>query len=346
MLVLNGGGSPEENFKSHLLHVQEMTTLLLGRGLDADRLTVMASDGQNPRPDVAVRQSDPEAFWLLEGTGAGARAGRAHHLREHHRRRAGRQALPVSPATRASVTRFFQAARARLRPGDTLLVYVTDHGKDHPRDPRLNHITLWGRGEALTVRQLSARSWQRLPAGVRVVTLMSQCFSGGFAHLLDVRRPRGLPSGAACGYFATTADRPAYGCYPEANTLDRSGHAFAVLDALRTTGSLPAAHSPGAAARSDARRAAANGGCVPGGAAAPRGPRRRARRAVVRRPGAAADRRRASERPPEWKLALGGGRGVRPAAAHRPGQPADDRPRAWTGSCAGCTTTTSCGRPR
>jgi hypothetical protein len=92
------------------------------------------------------------------------------------------------------------------------------------------------------VRQL-AGELERLPPGVRVVTLMSQCFSGGFAHLMDVRRRAGLPSGAACGYFATTADRPAYGCYPEANTLDRSGHAFAVLNALRTTGSLPAAHN-------------------------------------------------------------------------------------------------------
>jgi hypothetical protein len=242
VLVLNGGGSPEENFKSHLLHVQEMTSLLLGRGLDADHLTVMASDGQNPRADVAVRQSDPEPFWLLHGTELERALGEPISYENTTVAGPGGKPLPLSPATRASVTRFFQAARARVRPGDTLLVYVTDHGKDHPRDPRLNHITLWGRGEGLTVRQL-ATELQRLPSGVRVVTLMSQCFSGGFAHLLDVRRRDGLPSGAACGYFATTADRPAYGCYPEANTLDRSGHAFAVLDALRTTGSLSKAHT-------------------------------------------------------------------------------------------------------
>jgi hypothetical protein len=242
VLVLNGGGSPEENFKSHLLHVQEMTTLLLGRGLDASRVTVLASDGPNPRPDVAVRQNDPEAFWLLEGTGLERALSEPITYENTAIAAPGGKPVPVWPATRAALTRFFQAVRARLRPGDTLLVYVTDHGKDHPRDPRLNHITLWGRGEALTVRQLSAEL-ARLPAGVRVVSLMSQCFSGGFAHLMDVRRQGGLPSGAACGYFATTADRPAYGCYPEANTLDRSGHAFAVLNALRTTGSLPAAHS-------------------------------------------------------------------------------------------------------
>ena len=329
VLLLNGGGNPEENFKSHLLHVQEMTTVLLGRGLDAERLTVMASDGQNARPDVAVRQNDPETFWLLEGTGL-ERALREPITYENTTiPGTGGKPVPVSPATRASVSRFFQAARARMRPGDTLLVYVTDHGKDHPRDPRLNHITLWGRGEGLTVRQL-AGELERLPPGVRVVTLMSQCFSGGFAHLMDVRRRAGLPSGAACGYFATTADRPAYGCYPEANTLDRSGHAFAVLNALRTTGSLPAAHNlvllrdqtPDVPLRTvDAflaerlRRAARAAGTDEQSFADLQLKQSPAQRAIARMEAGAA-----------------GGGGIRPATAHRPRQPAANRRRSGPGA--------------
>src|SRR5215213_3935985 len=151
VLVLNGGGSPEDNFKSHLLHVREMTTRLLAGGLPADHLTVMASDGPQPRADVAARTPDPAAFWLLEGTGLERWLGEPIRYENTTVNGPGGAPLPVWPATRASVGRFFQQARVRLRPGDTLLVYVTDHGKDHPRDPRLNHITLWGRGEALTV---------------------------------------------------------------------------------------------------------------------------------------------------------------------------------------------------
>src|SRR5215207_5893616 len=163
VLVLNGGGSPDDNFKSHLLHVREMTSLLLAGGLPADHLTVMASDGPQPRADVAGRAADPPAFWMLEGTGLERWLGEPIAYENTTVSAPGGTALPVWSATRASVGRFFQQARARLRPGDTLLIYVTDHGKDHPRDPRLNHITLWGRGEALTVRQLTAEL-QRLPA--------------------------------------------------------------------------------------------------------------------------------------------------------------------------------------
>ena len=242
VLVLNGGGNANENFRSHLLHIREMTTLLLGAGVSQDQLTVIASDGQHPAADVALRAAEPDDAWLLEGTGL--ERWLDEPLSHENTTVAGPDGgdLPVEPATRSSISRFFQAARARLSPGDTLLLYVTDHGKDDPRDPRGNRITLWGPRESLTVTQLS-RELERLPLGVRVVALMSQCYSGGFAHLLDWRERDGLPSGAACGYFATTADRPAYGCYPEATSVDRVGHSFAMIDALSTTASLPEAHA-------------------------------------------------------------------------------------------------------
>jgi hypothetical protein len=153
---------------------------------------------------------------------------------------------PVSGCSRAPAFRggwkSRSTTRARSCPAwPCSRLYVTDHGKDDPRDPRRNHIVLWGPRQSLTVRQLAAEL-HRLPRGVRVVTLMSQCFSGGFAHLLDVHARRQLPSGAACGYFASTEDRPAFGCYPEASRSDRSGHSFAMFDALKATGSLQAAH--------------------------------------------------------------------------------------------------------
>jgi hypothetical protein len=237
VLLINGGGEPAENFRSHVLHLEELTQLLGQVGVPPDRIGVLASDGAHPALDVARRGLDPDGFWLLEGTGL------ARWLEEpiafENTRLPG---LALRPATRASVQQWFRQAQTRLRPGDTLLLYVTDHGKDDPRDPRRNHITLWGPRESLSVRQL-ASELNRLPAGVRVVTLMSQCFSGGFAHLLDVRARRQLPSGAACGYFASTEDRPAFGCYPEASRSDRSGHSFAMFDALRATGTLQAAHA-------------------------------------------------------------------------------------------------------
>jgi hypothetical protein len=237
VLLINGGGRPAENFRSHVLHLQELLALLGKAGIRQDRIGVLASDGDHPQADVATRGQDPRGFWLLEGSGLEALLEEPIDYES-----TDLPGFELLPATRASLRAWFSRARTRLRPGDTLLLYVTDHGKDDPRDPRKNHITLWGPRESLNVRQLAAEL-ERLPAGVRVVTLMSQCFSGGFAHLLDVRAQRQLPSGAACGYFASTEDRPAFGCYPEASRLDRSGHSFAMFDALAATGSLHGAHA-------------------------------------------------------------------------------------------------------
>jgi hypothetical protein len=236
-LLVNGGGSAEDNFKSHLLHLREIQAVLHDAGVAGDRLAVHASDGEDPRPDVAVRGLDPEDLWLLEGTGLDQTL--AEPITYENSQLPG---VTLLPATRAALKRSLGGLRQRLGPGDTLLLYVTDHGTDDPRDPRGNQITLWGAREHVTVAQLGAEL-ARLPAGVRVVAVMSQCFSGGFAHLLEVGARGGLPSGDVCGYFASTADRPAFGCYPEAAADDRVGHSFALFDALSTSGSLAAAHA-------------------------------------------------------------------------------------------------------
>jgi hypothetical protein len=236
-VLINGGSRADENFRSHVLHLREMSALLLKAGLARERITIFASDGASPGLDLTARTEDPPGFWLLTGTGLERELGEPLQLEN-----SSVPGFTLEPANRAAIGRWFQGADRRLADGDTLLIYVTDHGKDDPRDPRQNRITLWGPRENLTVRQL-AGELERLPDGVRVVTIMSQCFSGGFAQLLHVGAKGGVPSGAVCGYFASTADRPAYGCYPEASRDDRRGHSFAMIDALTATGSLAKAHT-------------------------------------------------------------------------------------------------------
>jgi thiol-disulfide isomerase/thioredoxin len=237
VLMINGGGSAEENYSSHLAHLQQMQALLLKSGVPAQNISVFNADGADPGPDMAVHVPEPENFLFLDGTELGHRLGPPQAVES--------SSLPgvrAQPATRAALERWFAAARGRLRAGDTLLVYVTDHGTQNARDRLDNRIVLWGRNETLSVRQLRALL-DRLDPGVRVVSLMSQCFSGGFAQLSLGATPRDVPSGRSCGYYSSTADRPAYGCYPAVAGREGVGHSFEFMSALERTGRFADAHS-------------------------------------------------------------------------------------------------------
>ncbi|HLK10502.1 MAG TPA: redoxin domain-containing protein [Candidatus Binatia bacterium] len=232
---MNGGADRARNYQSHLLHLQQMLALLRAAGVPPDHVTVLASDGPDPEADLAVREVEPErAFWLLEDTPTG-----------------GALATPVTyansvlpgvrleAATKASLTAWFTKAARRLRAGDTLLLYVTDHGSRDPANGGDNRITLWGVDEAVSVHELRDLL-ARLDPGVRVVMLMSQCYSGGFASLRVP--PDSAHPGGVCGYFSSTADRPAYGCYPENRGRNNVGHSFHFLAALAAGAGLADAH--------------------------------------------------------------------------------------------------------
>jgi hypothetical protein len=215
-LLLNGGGSKSQNFRSHLLHVEQLFAQLEAAGIDRSRIDVFSADGENPDPDVALRDAVPsDDFWLVDGTRLELPLRPAV---EYGDTRVGD--APVRPATKAALAAWFDDEGRRLGPGDLLLLYVTDHGTKNADDTANNRIVLWGKDENLSVQELSALV-SRLDPGVRVVTVMSQCYSGAFANLAaasagsTARRERlrllridGRPS--------------AYGCYPENRGREKS----------------------------------------------------------------------------------------------------------------------------
>ena len=100
-------------------------------------------------------------------------------------------------------------------------------------DPTNNTITLWGDGISVAeLRDLFAL----LGPGVRTVMLMSQCFSGSFAHAVLPASDGALPAGNLCGYFSSTADRFAYGCYPENRGRDGVGYSYEFFEAAARLG--------------------------------------------------------------------------------------------------------------
>lgn len=238
VLMLSGGGVPSINYNSHLVHLERLRELLLTSGVRPEQIAVLSSDGADPAPDLAQRDVPPEAdFWLLQSTRVGPHLDTPVELVS--------SAIPgvtLAPATKTSLGRWFDTQGHRLRAGDVLLLYVTDHGTRQSDDPLDNRITLWGKTESLSVRELKAQL-ATLDPGVRVVTLMSQCFSGGFGRLAWSASRDGEPAGNVCGYFSSTADRPAYGCFAENRGKDAVGHSFHFTQALAGSGRLTEAHS-------------------------------------------------------------------------------------------------------
>lgn len=235
-LLINGGGTPRSNYQSHLLHVRQILDLLHQADVPAERITIFSSDGSDPGADLATRVDTGDDLWRLSGTPL------PQLLRPIRFADTLIDGYSPRPATEADLGAWFADAGQKLRAGDTLLLYVTDHGERNPADASDNTITLWGKDQNLSVSELR-RMLAQLPEGVRVVALMSQCFSGAFAGITETRlTPKGLPEGSICGYYSSTRERPAYGCYPENRGKENVGHSFRFFHGLADSSSFAAAH--------------------------------------------------------------------------------------------------------
>ena len=235
--MINGGGRPASNYQSHLLHVKQLHHLLRRSGIPESAIAIFSADGSDPEADLAVRELQRETdFWLLRGT----RLERSLRTQTTYENSEVGE-ITLRPATNEALRAWFQDAARRLRPGETLLLYVTDHGTKNKQDTSNNRITLWGKDESLSVTELRELIGL-LDPGVRVVALMSQCYSGAFANLMYTGAADGAPRGNVCGFYSSTAERSAYGCYPENRDKDNVGHSFRFIDALSQTPSFPEAH--------------------------------------------------------------------------------------------------------
>jgi thiol-disulfide isomerase/thioredoxin len=228
-LLINGGDRPESNYLSHLHHLQDLVRVLRQRGIAPERIHVFSADGADPAADLTRRDPLPPDFWILDGTDLGQRLRPPAELVDTQW-----SEVALRPARKEALAQWFASEGARLPPGGRLLLFVTDHGLGDAADPENGAIVLWH--ETLTVREL--RGWlARLPRGVQVVTVMSQCYSGAFASLATDG------SSDVCGFFSTTAQQKAYGCYPEGRDRDRLGHAFEFIEALDARETAAEAHA-------------------------------------------------------------------------------------------------------
>lgn len=238
-VLINGGGRRAINYQSHVIHLREVLGVLESAGVPPAQIAVFASDGEGAGKDLATRELRPDGDdgWLLDGTVFERSIGRPMEYVSTQI-----EGVELRPATRASLASWFSSEGGRLGAGDVVFLYVTDHGtRGNGKDgAQGNAISMWGKKESLRVDELAGLI-DGLPDGVQVITLMSQCYSGGFAQLA-YDDGGAIPTGRVCGYFSTTDDREAYGCYAENLGDDNVGHSIRFLEGLAASGRMKDAH--------------------------------------------------------------------------------------------------------
>jgi thiol-disulfide isomerase/thioredoxin len=232
-LLINGGSNPEINFQSHLHHLEDMVDILGQRGVPPERIHIFSADGGSDEADLAVRDLRPDNFWLIAGLPIGRRLQPETELTDTRWEGVNLQAARLD-----LLRAWFAGSAERFTPADQLLLFVTDHGTENLQDPDNGFISLWK--EQMSVQQLK-ELLALLPAGMRTVLVMSQCYSGSFAGaMFDAADAE--PSGEVCGFFSAPKDLPAYGCYAEGRDRDRIGHAFRFIRALERQATAGNAH--------------------------------------------------------------------------------------------------------
>ncbi|MDE0862011.1 MAG: hypothetical protein OSA93_17775 [Akkermansiaceae bacterium] len=133
-----------------------------------------------------------------------------------------------------NITKWFKETGSQLKSGDRLILYVTAHGGRSRQKDNPHHTTLmmWN-GEWLTASALAGHI-KTLPKGVSVFTVMVQCYSGGFSHLIfnENNVKKGDSERDICGFYSTVHNRLAAGCTPEINEEnydEYSSHFWAAL---------------------------------------------------------------------------------------------------------------------
>ena len=230
VLTIGGGYSPAGNqvsLERNVIFFEKLRSEKLADGTPHD---LYFADGTSPLPDLQFRREGwevPRANLLMGGL-FGSQRGLANHYRNNELQGVRGISSP------AALERWFREEGLRLKAGDRLILYVTSHGaRSGSKSNKFNtRIWMWDR-KTLEASRL-AGFLAGLPEGVRVMTVMVQCYAGGFSHLIfeENDQKKDGAKRSICGFFATVCDREAAGCTPdvnEANYDEFSSHFWAAL---------------------------------------------------------------------------------------------------------------------
>jgi hypothetical protein len=214
-LTIGGGYSPTGNQISLERNVLLFQQFVQEQYPSGARHDVFFSDGEDASRDIQFE--DPE----LEIPRANLLLAQVFRQTKYLRNRYRTHEVPnIRGATsRDNLAKWFDEVGANLKAGDRLFVYVTAHGgrSVDKKTPHNTKLYLWN------TQSMQMKDWvaqlDKVPEKVAVMTVMVQCYCGGFANLLfnEGDSKKGIASANRCGFFATTHTRPAAGCTPDIN---------------------------------------------------------------------------------------------------------------------------------
>lgn len=216
LLTVGGGYNPSGNQVSLEKNIQYYQRMLPRLGLERRPHHVLFADGNDPAPDLQVR--DPKDAAPDNIRDLAAILGKDDGIDERYRTHS--LTGVDGPASIAALDAWF-TAQSTWSPNERLLLYYTGHGGGgDKKTPRNTDLRLWD-GEVFHVTDLVTRL-DRLPADVPVILVMVQCHSGGFADVIFAKgdATADLAEQPRCGFFSTTPERVAAGCTSDIDEED------------------------------------------------------------------------------------------------------------------------------
>jgi thiol-disulfide isomerase/thioredoxin len=225
--LIAGGGQAIDNDHSHLNHILSIFKVLESQGVASEDIQIFWADGTDESVDRRVPDPHPSSLaWIAQDTPWA-------FWFEHTPRLADTrwESKHVLPAKRHALQTWLQSIKSKMNTQDQLWMIVTDHGRPDTQGGWKTAIELWG--ETWSVDQVY-QDLQILPKTIQISLWMSQCFSGGFAHLATM-------DSRVCGAFSSEANRPAYGCFSLPNQNEKIGHFMHMVSGLKQSGRLDVA---------------------------------------------------------------------------------------------------------
>ena len=230
-LTIGGGYSPTGNqisLEKNVQLFQKMLTEMYSSDVPHD---IYFSDGNNPGRDLQYQDPEvtiPRAQLLLARVFQQTR-----YLDLQYR---SHEVAGVRNGTsRKNLEKWFNETGQSLTAADRLFIYVTAHGgrASDKKAPKNTALYLWN-SERCQMRDYTALL-DKIPADVPVVTVMVQCYSGGFANMVfkEGDDKKGFTKASRCGFFATVHNRVAAGCTPDINEEDYHEYSSYFWAALR-----------------------------------------------------------------------------------------------------------------